>query len=370
MPPKLTRPKAFLWAKGNGTLTPTARGIIYGMHLSGQTAGNIASMMNVARITVYDTIKSMDAELNGRADDENSSDSEPGETTVAARVEERREKIDELMLEKKEDGNFAMKTARDVRKRIRETSGELISLRTIQRDLRALNHIWKRMPVVPCMTAKHITRRMDLGPALLELNANDILFSDESYFDTCDTHRGAYQRDGHAQQTRPKERYVTKVMVWGVIGVGYATLVIMNSGTVNATQYVETLKEYLVPKIDTARHIFMQDGASAHTAKFTQEFLKEQNIRTVEWPAKSCDLNPIENLWSIMKRKIDVDIMCDVNELERAIRKSWSEITQDEIDNLVLSFPHRIQKMLDNEGRPCQLKRCYLAREEVHENEV
>ena len=65
-------------------------------------------------------------------------------------------------------------------------------------------------------------------------------------------------------------------------------LVIMNSGTVNATQYVETLKEYLIPKIDTTRHIFMQDGASAHTAKFTQEFLAEQNIRKVEWPAKSC----------------------------------------------------------------------------------
>ena len=81
-------------------------------------------------------------------------------------------------------------------------------------------------------------------------------------------------------------------------------------------------------------------------------------------------LNPIENLWAIMKRKIDVDVMCDVNELERAIRKSWGEITQDEIDNLVLSFPHRIQKKLDNEGRPCQLKRCYLAREEVQENEV
>ncbi|CUI15537.1 unnamed protein product, partial [Bodo saltans] len=110
-----------------------------------------------------------------------------------------------------------------------------------------------------------------IGPALLELNPYDILFSDESYFDTCDTHRSAYQRDGEAQQTRPTERSVTKVMVWGVIGVGYATLVIMNSGTVNATQYVETLKEYLVPKIDTTRHIFMQDGASAHTAKFTQE---------------------------------------------------------------------------------------------------
>ncbi|CUG86683.1 unnamed protein product [Bodo saltans] len=351
------------------------------MHISGQSAGNIAVMMCVTRNTVYLTIKSMEAELNGKDAEDVSTDSEPDQPSVADHVQERREQIDELMLEKKEDGNFAMKTARDVRKRIRETSGELISLRTIQRDLRALNHIWKRMPIVPCMTAKHITRRMDLGPALLELNANDILFSDESYFDTCDTHRGAYQRDGHAQQTRqkerchaqqtrPKERYVTKVMVWGVIGVGYATLVIMNSGTVNATQYVETLKEYLVPKIDTARHIFMQDGASAHTAKFTQEFLKEQNIRTVEWPAKSCDLNPIENLWSIMKRKIDVDIMCDVNELERAIRKSWSEITQDEIDNLVLSFPHRIQKMLDNEGRPCQLKRCYLAREEVQENEV
>jgi transposase len=51
--------------------------------------------------------------------------------------------------------------------------------------------------------------------------------------------------------------------------------------------------------------------------------LEGANVSVVDWPPKSCDLNPIENMWSIMKRRIDVDIHADVEELEDAVRASW-----------------------------------------------
>ncbi len=52
-----------------------------------------------------------------------------------------------------------------------------------------------------------------------------------------------------------------------------------------------------------ADFIFQQDLASAHTAKSTRSWLNEHGVVVLDWPANPPDLN-IENIWSIVKRKM------------------------------------------------------------------
>ncbi len=53
-----------------------------------------------------------------------------------------------------------------------------------------------------------------------------------------------------------------------------------------------------------ADFIFQQDLAPAHTAKSTKSWLNDHGVGVFDWPANSPDLNPIENLRGIVKRKM------------------------------------------------------------------
>ncbi len=53
-----------------------------------------------------------------------------------------------------------------------------------------------------------------------------------------------------------------------------------------------------------ADFIFLQDLAPVHTAKSTKSWLNDHGVGVLDWPANSPDLNSIENLWGIVKKKI------------------------------------------------------------------
>ena len=92
--------------------------------------------------------------------------------------------------------------------------------------------------------------------------------------------------------------------------------------------------------------MFQQDGAPAHRANKTREFLEDQVILLLgdlHWPANSPDLNVIEHLWGIIKAKIDLTKVSNLDELFIEAKRVWDEIPMEVINNLIDSFQDRIK---------------------------
>ncbi len=53
------------------------------------------------------------------------------------------------------------------------------------------------------------------------------------------------------------------------------------------------------------RHwVWQQDNAPVHTAKIVRDLFKAERVKTIEWPARSPDLSPIENVWKVLQDKV------------------------------------------------------------------
>ena len=92
-------------------------------------------------------------------------------------------------------------------------------------------------------------------------------------------------------------------------------------GTMNGSRYVNLLRKKL--QLLMAVHqcsVFIDDGAPCHRSKVVHSFLNQQKINMLERPGNSPDLNPIENLWSTMERKVAEQQPSNLLGLQHAIK--------------------------------------------------
>ncbi|CAF1540052.1 unnamed protein product, partial [Adineta ricciae] len=118
--------------------------------------------------------------------------------------------------------------------------------------------------------------------------------------------------------------------------------------------YVEILQNHLIGnarKQFGRRWRYQQDNDPKHTSRIAKQFLKEQVPEIIDWPSNSPDLNPIENLWSILKRRVEKRRPSNINELDQFLHEEWENIDLKIVNNLVQSMKSRCLAIIDSKGK-------------------
>ncbi|KAJ1300174.1 hypothetical protein OPQ81_011926 [Rhizoctonia solani] len=137
-------------------------------------------------------------------------------------------------------------------------------------------------------------------------------------------------------------------------GPGYATKL---NNRLTKELYVEALEDELMASLEyygkeVDDFIFMYDNASSHKAGLVRNWLADKGIEVLEWPACSPYLNPIEHLWTRLKRELGKypHPPKGVLELLERVETEWNKIDAKVCQDLIESMPRRIQAVLKAKG--------------------
>jgi hypothetical protein len=143
------------------------------------------------------------------------------------------------------------------------------------------------------------------------------------------------------------------VMIWaGICHDGRTQLTIVQ-GTMNAVKYRDDIRDPIVLPFLQQRNfdrVFQHGNARCHVAR--QNFLNQNHIRVLPWPALSPDLSPIEYIWDELGRRVRhrQNQPETLQELRDVLVHEWNNIPHSFIQRLIGSMRRRCEAVVAARG--------------------
>lgn len=250
-----------------------------------------------------------------------------------------------IALVKKRDTSSSKELQIEMEKR----GSPLVSTRTIRRTLNKAGYYSNVPKFIPFLSEQHKENRLSWCLRHTKTKWGRWVFSDESKFELFRATVGVWSKK---RQRIGRSKFTPSLMVWGAISIKGKSDLIFIKGSIDSEKYQETLEKAFptLQMLHPSGFVFQQDGASCHTSKSTHTWFVSRNWKVSDWPANSPDLNPIENIWGIMKKEIEKKRPKDIIQLEQEIKNSWENIPSSYLVNLIGSMKTRIFKCIELKG--------------------
>ena len=229
-----------------------------------------------------------------------------------------------------------------------------ISDRSIRRYVVRAGLKWKRPVKKPFLTDAHRLKRRKFAKKYEgKTDWDNWVFGDEKTFFVKPPTTGERVREHQIPITEVVPHPI-KCHCWLVISPKATFRPYLFTENMDAPLYRTILQDNLVRPSQgrlPENWTFAQDRDPKHMASGTQEWLNEHVPNWVQdWPANSPDLNPIENLWSILANDVASRHPTSLQTLKTAIEVACKGIPKGTIKKLFASMDKRLQECLQSDG--------------------
>ena len=195
------------------------------------------------------------------------------------------------------------------------------------------------------LTEEHKLYRLTFAESNVDCKWDRVIFSYESTFSS--------KNDGLVLVYRPRgERYNCQLMssctcscrvsvlCWGWISHEGAGMLHRIEGHLDNLQYQHILQNVMLLSVQMLNpngiFHFQQDHTSLHDSRVVQEWLSLQaDVELIDWPLRAPDMNPIENMWSEVKRTVQetwpVLPPRNSDELWTLVSGVWDEVASSQL---------------------------------------
>ena len=143
--------------------------------------------------------------------------------------------------------------------------------------------------------------------------------------------------------------------VWAAVSMKGKVNLTFYTITLDRWRYSDLLEESLYDQADEmfgeGNWTLVQDRAPCHKAAYTIERIEERGEVIRDWPGASPDLNPIENIWRLLKRRVYQRNPRNQAELESIILEKWEDLSEETIIDIARSMPRRVDMLIETEGQ-------------------